>query len=175
MNDIGDEFLTYATDSNREIAAWLAYADYLQAQQQPSTPQGPILVQGKPVTSGANNGYISVLWTLKGTDGKLYYVTEQQSLHDLSAHKNSGRGTDYPNQFDDTVGTTPALAPRNSFQTFSISLSPPDKNGWSAGSMHVDVLMDGKRYYGVYIHLDASKGGPGTYEIGVNPPGYKPE
>jgi len=40
MNDIGDEFSTYATDSNREAAAWLAYADYLQVQQQNGSSSG---------------------------------------------------------------------------------------------------------------------------------------
>ena len=125
--------------------------------------------------SGDNNGYIAVLWTLQNTDGKLYYVTEQQSQHDLAEHKNSGRTTDYPNLFDDSVGTSPAHPPRNTNQTFSISLSPPDKNGWSPGSMDVDVQIDGQRYYGVHIHIDASEGGPGTYEFGVNPPGYSPK
>jgi len=139
-------------------------------KSKPAPKEGPILVQGKPTTSGTNNGYINVLWTLKNTDGKKYYVTEQQSVKRLATNPSgSGRTTDYPNQFDDDIGTIPMYKPVDSIQTFSISLSPPDKNGWSAGSMHVDVSIGGQKYYGVHLHLDATEGGPGTSESGYNP------
>ena len=133
-----------------------------------------VLVQGKVTNYGDNNGYLSVLWSLKNSDGsqpnKQYYVTEQQSVHRLAkTHPNSGRTVDYPNQFDDEVGTTPMESPVNSYQTFSISTSPPDSNGWSAGSMHVNVEIGGLEYYGLQLHLNASNGGPGTSESGVLP------
>jgi len=139
-----------------------------------------ILFQGTPVIYGTNNGYINVLWTLKNTDGTLpgspYYVTEQQSVKRLAKNRSgSGRTWDFPNKFDDEIGTPQIYDPVDSTQTFSISLSAPDKNGWSMGSMHVDVSIGGQHYCAVHLHLDASKGGPGTSETGYNPPGCIPQ
>ncbi len=135
-----------------------------------------VLNQGPIKRKGVNNGYIDVLWTLMFNNGDRpggnYYVTEQQSLHRLATNPSgSGRTTDYFNYFEDSVGTTQAEEPANSFQTFSISLSPPDPNGWSAGSMHVNVVMHGQEYYAAWLHLNAKEGGPGTTETGVCPVG----
>jgi hypothetical protein len=136
----------------------------------PAPKPKPILVQGKTTITGMNNGYINVQWALENTDGKQYYVTEQQSVKRLAKNPSgSGRSWDYPNTFDDDIGLTPLFKPVDSIQTFSISLSHPDKNGWSEGSMNVDVSIGGKEYPAVNLHLDATPDGPGSSETGYDP------
>jgi RHS repeat-associated protein len=106
---------------------------------------------------------IHAYWTLMYNDGSKpdgnYYVMEQQSVHWLAHRQDgtispSGRSYDYPNQFDDIIQTAPYLKSVHSLQSFAISLSQPNYDGWAANAMHVLARIDGTEYCGDFIHLE---------------------
>ncbi len=106
---------------------------------------------------------LHVIWTLRYNDGSSvlpdhYYVMEQQSVKWLAHRQDgtispSGRSYDYPNTFDDTIQTFVGYAPVDSLQSFQISLSHPNYDGWAANAMHVPIRIGETEYCGDSIHL----------------------
>jgi RHS repeat-associated protein len=104
-----------------------------------------------------------VIWTLRYDDGSpvapdRYYVMEQQNVHWLARRQDhtispSGRSYDFPNSFDDTIQTFVGLDPVDSLQSFAISLSKPNYDGWAANAMHVPIRIGETEYCGDAIHL----------------------
>jgi hypothetical protein len=106
---------------------------------------------------------LHVIWTLRYNDGSSvlpdhYYVMEQQSVKWLARRQDgtispSGRSYDYPNQFDDTIQTSEHLKAVDSLQSFQVSLSHPNYDGWAANAMHVPIRLGETEYCGDSIHL----------------------
>jgi len=106
---------------------------------------------------------LHVIWTLRYNDGSSvlpdhYYVMEQQSVKWLARRQDgtispSGRSYDYPNEFDDTIQTSEQLTAVDSLQSFQVSLSHPNYDGWAANAMHVPIRLGETEYCGDSIHL----------------------
>jgi RHS repeat-associated protein len=105
---------------------------------------------------------LHVIWTLRFNDGSApdgnYYVMEQQQVKWLAHRQDgsvspSGRSFDFPNKFDDSIQTFIGYDPVDSLQSFQISLSHPNYDGWAANAMHVPIRIGETEYCGDSIHL----------------------